>query len=86
MTKEDWACRYYHVTNTANSYWEKDTIMNDVIKKLHNYLGDMDSSNETSVLVKMRAVVIPKMQNHSCLILFLCNADKWTNVFRTKCR
>jgi hypothetical protein len=32
MVKEDWACHYCHVTNTGNSYWEKDTIMNDIIE------------------------------------------------------
>jgi inhibitor of KinA sporulation pathway (predicted exonuclease) len=46
VTKEDWAgyCRY--VTNIENSYWEKDTIMEDVIDNFIISLGDTDSRDE----------------------------------------
>jgi hypothetical protein len=75
VIKEDWAgyCRY--VTNIENSYWEKDTIMEDIIDNFIINLGDTDSDEDVTV------VLIWKMCNHLCLISFPYSAGKWTDVF-----
>jgi hypothetical protein len=85
MTKEDWAgyCRY--VTNIGNFYWEKDTIMEDVIHNFIIKLGDTDSSDEDSSDCVVTVVPIPKMWNHLCLISFPYSVGKWTDVFGIEC-
>jgi hypothetical protein len=48
VTKEDWASYCHCVTNIENSYWKKDTIMEDVIDNFIINLGDTDSSDGDS--------------------------------------
>jgi hypothetical protein len=45
MAKENWAGYCCYVTNTENSYLEKDAIMEDVIDNFIINFGDTDSSD-----------------------------------------
>jgi hypothetical protein len=43
MTKEDWADYCCYVTNTGNSYWENNAIMEDVTD---NFIANFGKSRQ----------------------------------------
>jgi hypothetical protein len=61
--------------------------MEDVIHNFIIFLGDTNSSDEDSSdgNSDSAVVLILKMWNHLCLILFPYNAGKWTDVFGIGC-